>query len=60
MNKVLNYFKEVRAELKRVVWPTRTNVMQMTVNVIVISLIVGAYLGGLDYVFTSVTQSILN
>jgi preprotein translocase subunit SecE len=57
--KVINYLKEVRAELKRVVWPTRKQVGRLTSNVIVLSLIFGAFLGALDYIFTSITQAVL-
>ena len=57
--KPLQYLQEVRAELKRVVWPGREQVARLTANVIVLSVIFGVFLGALDYVFTSITQAVL-
>ena len=45
------YFKEVKIELKKVTWPTRTETAHYTVMVIVISAVAALYLGGLDAVF---------
>lgn len=55
----ISFLKEVRDELKKVVWPTRNEVIRLTSLVIVISLIVGFFLGGLDYVFTKLTALII-
>lgn len=51
-----NYFKEVRAEMRHVSWPTRRMVVVYTAVVIGISLITAAYLGLLDYVFSAIIQ----
>jgi preprotein translocase subunit SecE len=48
----VTFLKEVRDELKKVVWPTRDEVVRLTMVVIIVSLIVGFYLGALDYIFT--------
>lgn len=45
------FIKEVIAELKKVRWPTRQETIRLTAVVIGVSIIVGIYLGGLDYVF---------
>ncbi len=52
MKKILNYFKESFNELKKVVWPTRKQTIEITIVVIVISIIIGAYLGGVDYLLS--------
>ncbi|MDD2257648.1 preprotein translocase subunit SecE [Candidatus Falkowbacteria bacterium] len=52
MNKITNYIKASIEELKKVTWPTKKETYLYTVLVIVISLVVAAYLGGLDYLFT--------
>lgn len=51
-NIVTRYFSEVKTEMSKVTWPTRKETMQYTILVIVISLVVAGYLGGLDYLFT--------
>jgi preprotein translocase subunit SecE len=49
---MINYFKEVRAELRHVSWPTRAQTITYTAMVIGISLVAAAYLGVLDYIFS--------
>lgn len=58
MNPV-TFLKEVKDELGKVVWPTRAQTIQSTVLVVVISLIVGGYIGGLDYIFTNILNTLL-
>jgi len=40
-NRVSKYFKDVVSELKKVVWPTRSQVVKNTITVLVACLIVG-------------------
>ncbi len=49
---VLNYFKESKEELGKVTWPTKKQTIEMTIAVIVVVLIVGFYLGGIDFLLT--------
>ncbi len=56
---MLNYFKEVRAEMKHVSWPTNRQAIVYTVVVVVVSLATAVYLGLLDYVFTAGVQRII-
>lgn len=46
--------------MRLVVWPKAANVAKLTVLVILISIIVGVYLGGLDLGFTKLLTLILN
>jgi preprotein translocase subunit SecE len=55
----VTFLKETRDELKKVVWPSRDEVIRLTAVVIIISVIVGFYLGGLDYIFTKLITLIL-
>ena len=50
---VINFFGEVRSELIKVTWPTRDEVIKLTLTVFVIAAILGLYVGGLDYLFTT-------
>jgi preprotein translocase subunit SecE len=49
----------VWAELQRVQWPDRRQLTQLTGVVLFFVIIVGAYLGGLDAVFSKLIQAIL-
>ena len=55
----VNFLKEVRDELKKVVWPTRDEVIRLTGVVILVSLFVGIFLGGADFILTKIVQFIV-
>lgn len=52
IDKIINFLKEVQAELKKVNWPTREETIKYTGIVIAASLAVAFFLGGLNYLFT--------
>lgn len=56
----ITFFKEVKAELKKVIWPGRADVIKYTIVVIIVSALVGIYLGVLDLAFAKVMEFILN
>ena len=58
-NKLSNYLAETKEEMKHVSWPTRNQTVMFTVLVIVISLVVAAYLGFFDYIFSLGLKSII-
>ena len=49
----LQYLKDTRGELRHVAWPTQTQTIVYTALVIALSILVSAYLGFFDYVFTT-------
>lgn len=59
MQKILNYFSEVRAELVKVTWPTREQTINMTWLVVGVSAVVALYLGLLDAAFQKLVESII-
>ncbi|OGG08930.1 preprotein translocase subunit SecE [Candidatus Gottesmanbacteria bacterium RBG_16_43_7] len=50
------FIKEVRNELSKVAWPSRAETVKLTVVVIAISFLVGAFIGGLDALFVNITS----
>lgn len=59
MQSFLNYLAGVRAEMTHVKWPTVPQAIGYTALVIFISLVVAAFLGGLDYIFTIGVEEII-
>jgi preprotein translocase subunit SecE len=59
MKRLVNYLSDVKIELSKVVWPKRETVFKMTLTVIIVSAIVGAYLGFLDFAFTKMLEFII-
>lgn len=55
----LSFLKEVRAELAKVIWPTKTEAIRLTAVVIGVSVGVGLYIGLLDYLFTNIFSIII-
>lgn len=47
----VGYLREVNQELRKVSWPTMQQTRDMTILVVIVSLVVGAYIGLLDIVF---------
>jgi len=54
MKRIIGFIGEVRYELSKVTWPTRDEVIRLTLIVFLVSGIIGAYVGGLDFLFTKV------
>jgi len=49
---IVKYINDTIGELKKVVWLTRREIAYLTGLVIVVTIITGVILGGLDYAFT--------
>ncbi len=59
MAKVFQFFKESRAELKKVVWPTKADVLSSIKVVIISTIVVAILLGLLDLGFSELFRLIL-
>jgi preprotein translocase subunit SecE len=53
VKRLRRYFDEVWSELRKVSWPTREQVRNLTVLVFAISFVVGLYVTVLDTIFRS-------
>lgn len=60
MSKIINFFKEVKGELWKVVWPSRRDVLRYTGAVIVFSVIVAIILGAADYGLLKLFEEVIN
>ena len=59
MKAAINFFGEVKLELSKVTWPSRNEVIKLTLTVFLVSGIIGAYVGGLDYLFTTILAKVV-
>ncbi len=50
-NVIVRYFKETRAELRKVNWPTRQEALNLTLIVVGFTIFMAALLGIIDYLF---------
>ena len=53
------YFSGARIEFRAIKWPTFIETRQLTVIVIAISLLLAAFLGVFDYIFTYILGQVL-
>jgi preprotein translocase subunit SecE len=52
-DKLVTFLKEVSLEIKKVNWPTREETIKYTLMVIAVSLALAIFLGGFDFLFTT-------
>ena len=57
---IFTYLKEVRGELKMVVWPKKDTIIRLTLIVLIFSGIVALYLGLLDFAFTKLLEYLVS
>lgn len=60
MNRALDFISEVRVELSKVVWPTPNTTLRLTVIVILVTITVGFFVGGIDFLLTKALELLLN
>ena len=59
MAKVVQFFKESKAELKKVVWPTKEDVLSSIKVVIISTVVVAVVLGLFDLGFTQLFRLLM-
>ena len=57
--KIVTFLKEVRLETKKVNWPSRKETIKYTLIIVGVSLVVAAFLGGLDFIFTTIINKFI-
>jgi preprotein translocase subunit SecE len=55
-NRVVRFFKDVRAELKKVIWPTREQLVNNTVTVLLTCFVVGIIIWLADWGLTALVE----
>ncbi len=57
--RAIDFFREVKVELKKVTWPTRKQTTGTTIVVIIFVFVVAAFLGIFDYGLSKLVQVVL-
>ena len=58
-NAIVRYFKETRAEIRKVSWPTRQEATNLTAIVLAVTIAMAAFLGLVDYAFRLIIEAIV-
>jgi len=59
IKRTVQFFKEVRVEFSKVSWPSREELIQSTIVVIIVSLLVAAFIGLVDLGLNRLVATIL-
>lgn len=51
-----SFFPETIAELRKAHWPTRQEALRLSLLVLLVCVILGGFLGALDWVFTKLVE----
>jgi preprotein translocase subunit SecE len=54
IDRIVNYLKGVRAEVARVSWPTRNELISLTALILVMTIILTIYIWGVDGIVATV------
>src|SRR5512136_1157413 len=55
-NRLVRYFKETRAELRKVSWPTRKQAINLTMIVLAVTVAMAIFLGAVDLLFATLLR----
>ena len=58
-NKIKNFFREVKNELKKVIFPSKDEVIDSTKVVVVLVLIIAIFLGGIDLLLSKLVGMVV-
>jgi preprotein translocase subunit SecE len=59
LSRVQQFFREVAAEFRRVTWPSRADVANSTVVVVVVVFVLAFFLGAVDIGLSRIVEKIL-
>ena len=60
MSKTKEYFKDIKGELKHVIWPTKNQTLFYTLIVIALSVIIAYFLGIFDFIFSRGLEKLIS
>lgn len=58
-NGLVSFFREVKAEVKRITWPSKNETKKALIAVLIFTLIYTLLVGGLDFIFKNLFEIIL-
>ncbi len=59
-NALVRYFKETRAEIRKVSWPTREEAVNLTLIVLGVTVAMAVFLGTVDYIFATLIRLLVS
>lgn len=60
MTNPIQFIKEAKAELAKVVWPTKQEVLKVTISVVILCVLMAAFLGLVDFGLLTLIEKFIN
>ncbi len=60
IDRLTEYLKDTRGELRKTSWPTREQATNLTLIVLAVTIVMAAFLGALDFVFAQLVRLIVS
>ena len=58
--RITKYMKEVRAEIRKVTWPSRQEVLRLSAIVVVVMILMSAFMAIIDFAFSRLMAAIIS
>jgi preprotein translocase subunit SecE len=59
-NRITKYLKEVRAEIRKVTWPSRQEVLRLSTIVVIVMIVMSLFMAIVDFAFSRLMQAIIS
>ncbi|MBS3812321.1 preprotein translocase subunit SecE [Candidatus Bipolaricaulota bacterium] len=60
INRFNKFLRNVRSEIRKVSWPTQSEVITMTILIIIMVVLLSGYIGGVDIVYQRIIKQFLS
>ena len=58
--RVMEYFRDTRGELRKVTWPTRQQATNLTLIVLAVTFAMALFLGAMDFLFAALIRLLVS
>lgn len=58
MDKIKEFIEDVRKEMKKVSWPSQDELVDYTIVVVIFTIILSAFIFGIDQVYSTILEAI--
>jgi len=59
-DRIAEYLRDTRGELRKVSWPTRKQATNLTLIVLAVTVVMAAFLGAIDFLFATLVSLIVS
>ena len=59
-NRITKYLKEVRAEIRKVTWPSRQEALRLSTIVVIVLIVMSVFMAVVDFAFSRLMQAIVS